>query len=285
MAPFAPIRWLARAGDAALGRRHPFVLTYHGVGEVDDGPDPSGLFVSRELFIRHLDVIEAQGYEVLSVGELWRQMQGGSDGSGKGSITFDDGLAKTVREAIPVLLERGMSCSVFVPTGLLGHLHPDVKTERILSGGELRELAAAGVEIGTHSVDHVWLPGLDHDDALDQLRRSRATLEDLLGRPVRTMAYPYGGHDEQTELAAAEAGYLVACECAGPGSWRALSIPREPIHPSTTPFRLRVKMAGLYGPAYALVGDRGPLGHWRRGRSPDGEDGRGLRLRPGHRAA
>ena len=284
MALLAPMRWLVRAAGASAGRRHPFVLCYHGVGSADAHDDGSGLFVGRELFEAHLDEIEDQGYQVLGAGELWRGLRDGGDGSAIGAITFDDALAKTAREAIPMLLDRGMACSMFVPTGLMGRPHPDVPSERILGAEELLELAAAGVEIGAHSVDHVWLPGLDYADALEQLRRSRATLEDLLGVPVRTMAYPYGGHDEHTERAAAEAGYDVACGCSGPGAWRALSVPREPIHASTSKLRLRLKMAGLYGPAHVLVGDSGPIGRWRSRHEHGRSAGAKVQLSPGHEA-
>jgi peptidoglycan/xylan/chitin deacetylase (PgdA/CDA1 family) len=119
------------------------------------------------------------------------------------------------------------------------------------------------VEIGTHSIDHVPLSAMPYAEALDQMRRSREALEDLLGKPVRTMAYPFGAIDEQTMRAAEEAGYEAACACSGPGPWRALSIPREPVYATATPLRLRLKMAGLYGPAHALVGGNGPL-HRRR---------------------
>jgi hypothetical protein len=51
------------------------------------------------------------------------------------------------------------------------------------------------------------------------------------------------------------------------------------VHPSTTPLRIRLKIAGLYGPVHALVGDHGPIG--RRRRAPgDGAAGRAsLRVR------
>jgi peptidoglycan/xylan/chitin deacetylase (PgdA/CDA1 family) len=229
-----PLRWLAHAGGEAFGRRHPFVLCYHGVGAISASDDPHGIFVSRELFARHLEVIEARGYELLTVGDLWRRMAGGSSATGHGSITFDDGLRKTAREAIPMLLARDIPCSMFVPTGLMGRPHPDLDGELIVGPDEVLELAAAGVEIGTHSIDHVPLNGI-----------------------------PYGSLSEETIRAAEEAGYETACACSGPGPWRALSIPREPVFASATPLRLRLKMAGLYGPAYALVGEHGPLNRRR----------------------
>lgn len=259
----SPLGWAYRATRVALGRRYPFVLCYHGVGTVPGGQDPAGLFISRGLFNHHLDVIEAEGYELVSVAKIWHAIAGGSSGYGLGSVSFDDALVKTAREAIPEMLARGMGCTIFVPTGLMGRPHPDVEGELILSAEELRELAGEGVEIGAHSVDHLWLPGMPYEEVLDQMRRSRATLEDLLGKPVTSMAYPYGGFDAQTIRAAAEAGFELACGCSGPGAWNALSLPRSPIFASATTLRLRLKMAGLYGPVHRLVADSGPIGRWR----------------------
>jgi peptidoglycan/xylan/chitin deacetylase (PgdA/CDA1 family) len=228
------------------------VLGYHGVGSVAQGSDPHGLFVSREQFEHQLDTIEGEGYRLLPVGELWQTMQRGSDTDRRGSISFDDGLTRTAREALPILLRRGLPCSMFIPTGLMGHPHPDLDGEPIVSASEVVELAAAGVEIGAHSVDHVPLDRMTYSDALDQLRRSRAVLEDLLGKPVRSMSYPYGAFNEQTIRAAREAGYELACGCSGPAPWRAFSLPREPIYPSVTKLRLRLKLAGLYEPVHTF---------------------------------
>jgi peptidoglycan/xylan/chitin deacetylase (PgdA/CDA1 family) len=250
-------RWLGQALGALLGRRMPFVLCYHGVGRVGTGADPHGLFLSKELFGEHIEIIQAQQYELLGVGELWRAIQTGAASKHRASISFDDGLVQTAREAIPMLLERGARCSMFIATGLMGKRHPDLDEEMIVSREEVLELAQAGVEIGAHTVDHVELNDLPFEQALDQLRRSKATLEDLLGKEVTSMAYPYGRPRGQTPLAAERAGYELACACAGPGAWEPFNLPREPIHPSATPLRLRLKMAGLYGPLHAAKRGRG----------------------------
>jgi peptidoglycan/xylan/chitin deacetylase (PgdA/CDA1 family)/glycosyltransferase involved in cell wall biosynthesis len=264
----APLRWIANATGTSLGRRYPFILCYHGVGSVPPGTDPSGIFVSRSLFQSHLDVIAERGYELVAVSELWERMRDAPDGlRGVGSISFDDGLIKTVRGAIPMLLDQGIRCSMFVPTGLMGRPHPDLNGELIASADEIAELARAGVEIGAHSVDHVRLNRLSYGEALDQMRRSRATLEDLLGRPVTAMAYPFGALNGRTIRAAEEAGFEVACGCSGPGPWEPLNLPREPVYASATALRLRLKMAGLYGPAHALVGHRGPRRGIRDGKA------------------
>jgi peptidoglycan/xylan/chitin deacetylase (PgdA/CDA1 family) len=246
--------WLARATATLVGRRYPFVLCYHGVGPINAGGDPLRLFVSREVFSHHLDVIQGNGYELLALTDMWRRMQDDSRAGNCGAITFDDALVRTAHEGIPVLLERGIPCSMFVSTGLMGRPHPDLDEAMIMTAAEVVELAEAGVQIGAHSVDHVRLDDLGYADALDQMRRSKAVLEDLIGRPVNSMAYPYGRASEQTIRAARAAGYELACVCAGPGEWLPLSIPREPVYSSVTLLRLRLKMAGLYGPVHAING-------------------------------
>ncbi len=254
--------YIARLADAALGHHHPFVLCYHGVSLAPPRPDHAGLCVSSGQFESHLDFIEDRGYRLVAVSELWRLMRGGADVSHLASITFDDGLATTVRTAMPILAQRQSSCSMFVTTGLLGKAHPRLAQEKIATAEELVELAEAGFEVGAHTVDHPRLTGMPYDDVLDQLSRSRASLEELLGRPVRTMAYPFGAFDQQTMRAAADAGYEIACGCGGPTPWLALALPREPIFPSTTMLQLRMKIAGLFGPIHASRDLRMRLRRW-----------------------
>jgi len=263
--PHNPVRFLGHAAGTLAGRRYPFVLCYHGVGSIAGPSDPSSIFVGRSLFQSHLDEIEGHGYELLPVGELWSRIAAGSTADGFGSITFDDGLVKTVREALPILADRGIRCSMFIPTGLMGQPHPDVHGEQIVSREEVVEMAQAGVEIGAHSVDHVRLDGLGYAEALEQMRRSRIELEDLLGSAVTAMAYPFGAFDGRTMSAARDAGYEIACACAGPGPWLPMCLPREPVYASATPLRMRLKMAGLYGPAHAIV-TGGPLQRLRGAR-------------------
>lgn len=269
-----PASYVARLADAAVGRRHPFVLCYHGVSLAPPQPDPAGLFVSSEQFEAHLDLIEDRGYRLVAISELWRLMKAGADVSHHASITFDDGLATTVRTAMPILARRGSGCSMFVTTGLLGRPHPRLPEEKIATAQDLLQFAEAGFEVGAHTVDHPRLTGMPYEEAVDQLTRSRGFLEDLLGRPVRTMAYPFGAFNERTVHAAAEAGYEIACGCAGPAPWRALALPREPVFPSTTMLQLRLKIDGLFGPVHATRALRMGL----RGR-PSSGDRHGLRRR------
>jgi peptidoglycan/xylan/chitin deacetylase (PgdA/CDA1 family) len=261
------IDYLRSVAKMAMGRCSPFILCYHGVSSQPPQPDTHGLFVTTAQFEEQLDFIEGRGYRLVAVSHLWRQMRSGADVSRLASITFDDGFSSAVREAMPILARRGASSSMYVTTGLLGAPHPRVPETQIMTSSQVLELQSMGMEVGAHTVDHPYLPGLPYEDVLDQLSRSRAFLEDLLDRPVKSMAYPFGAFDAKVIRAAGEAGYEIACGCTGPAPWRPLSLPREPIFPNLTKLRLRLKMAGLFGPVHASLGLREAIGRVRVGSS------------------
>jgi peptidoglycan/xylan/chitin deacetylase (PgdA/CDA1 family) len=227
--------------------RPPFALCYHGLGRPQPGADPHGLLLDPGLFAAQLDDLQARGHRLVTASELWDGVQRGA-GRGLGAITFDDGLEETMRVAVELLRERGAAATLYVPSGLLGRPHPDLGTgERILDRAGVAEIADAGVEIGAHTVDHVDLRALPYAAALDQLRRNKADLEDLTGRQVRSLAYPYGSFGPDAIRAAREAGFDSAWGCSGPAPWRSHALPREPVFPSTSIRRLRLKVAGRYG--------------------------------------
>jgi glycosyltransferase involved in cell wall biosynthesis/peptidoglycan/xylan/chitin deacetylase (PgdA/CDA1 family) len=75
---------------------------------------------------------------------------------------------------------------------------------------DLRAWAEAGMEIGSHTVDHRILSRMNPEDRRRDLRASRAALEDLAGAAVVHLAYPNGGSDdfdEGTKQDARDVGY------------------------------------------------------------------------------
>ena len=79
-----------------------------------------------------------------------------------------------------------------------------------MSWAAAAELAAAGWEIGSHTMTHPLLTLVDGDRLRDELEGSRETIERHLGS-CTSLAYPYGVADERVAKAAEEAGYEVAC--------------------------------------------------------------------------
>ena len=83
----------------------------------------------------------------------------------------------------------------------------------MLSWEEIHSMNCAGVDFGSHTLSHPILAKLPAKRVLEEIRESRTEIEQRLGKPVQTFAYPNGGRmdfDEFTKQAVREAGYLCA---------------------------------------------------------------------------
>ncbi len=101
-------------------------------------------------------------------------------------------------------------------------------THRLLTSEELIELAERpGHEIGAHGMHHLLLTAHPEEVRTKELEENRALLEGLVGRPVRSLAYPYGACDFRTTQIAEELGFTVAC-----------SVDSDPVTLDSDPLRL-----------------------------------------------
>jgi peptidoglycan/xylan/chitin deacetylase (PgdA/CDA1 family) len=155
-------------------------------------------------------------------------------------ISFDDGNVSDLYVAAPMLAKRGLSATFFVLTGRMGE-------RDFLSGEEIRALDALGMTIGSHGINHPRYTTLNDAKLDEELLRSRARLEDLLGKPVRRFAFPYGDFDARTLRRSLESGYdLVFTASGGLASAAMRVVPRTSIENDTIPdtaLRLKDRIA------------------------------------------
>jgi peptidoglycan/xylan/chitin deacetylase (PgdA/CDA1 family) len=139
------------------------------------------------------------------------------------ALSFDDGFLDFYDVALPILSGFGFRATLYVPTAFIGKSAAWVPRSdsqlRTLSWGQLRDCAAAGTEIGSHGVNHIPLDVLSPRQAMTELVGSRQQLEDNLGLPVRSLAYPHGYASPRLARAVREAGYSSAC-VIGHRPWR-----------------------------------------------------------------
>jgi peptidoglycan/xylan/chitin deacetylase (PgdA/CDA1 family) len=98
----------------------------------------------------------------------------------------------------------------------------------MMSWAELRQMAADGHEIGSHSLSHPILPLCDDVRLREETAGSRGQLEAALGTRVDSFCFPNGDHDDRVVAAVAAAGYRYAVTTTWGGNDR-----------STSPLRLR----------------------------------------------
>jgi peptidoglycan/xylan/chitin deacetylase (PgdA/CDA1 family) len=115
-----------------------------------------------------------------------------SAGNGKLAVlTFDDGFHDFYTTAYPVLRRHDFSATVFLPTTFIGNERNHFKARACMTWNEVRELEKAGIEFGSHTATHPKLYELGFGQILSELETSKKTIEDELGKPVCSFAYPY----------------------------------------------------------------------------------------------
>jgi peptidoglycan/xylan/chitin deacetylase (PgdA/CDA1 family) len=232
----------------ARGPLPPLALAYHGVAEVPLGRDPDALFVAPAELRRQIARLREWGYRLISFGELAEEVAGG-EGAGSAALTFDDGLVDNLEALAPLLAEVSARATVFVVSGWLGRPHPAATWTRIVTAEELRDLHAAGIEIGAHSLTHPDLSVLSYEHALTELASCKRQLEEVLEEPVEVAAYPFGRATEETARACRDAGFLAACVATGRGDWSdPYLLPRQDMENGSTLLGLRLKRDDRYEP-------------------------------------
>ena len=197
------------------------MLGYHGVARSKLSEDLSLLQVSPDRFRRQLELLLSAGFEFVTLAELARRAEGGTPEPGLAAVTFDDGMRNNHTTALPILNEYGIPATVYVTIGFIGGTSPWIGPGgdgAIMDEPELRELAAAGWELGAHTMTHADLSTLGYEACLQEIEDSRTELERIAGVKVETFAYPFGRYGPDA-LAAARDAEVIAAVTTGSGSW------------------------------------------------------------------
>jgi peptidoglycan/xylan/chitin deacetylase (PgdA/CDA1 family) len=252
------------------------ILLYHSVS--NDPPHwIRRLSITPRAFSRHLEVIRTSGTTPLSAVEYASILAGhGSLPERPVVITFDDGFANFREEAQPALRRAGLPVTLFVTTGFLEGFSRGDGMRRPpgpwLDPAALLELHAEGVTIGAHSHSHPHLDTLPVETARVEIARSKQILEELLGAPVSSFAYPHGYHGPVVRRLASECGFASACAVKNALSWEdddRFALARLTVRSDTTLDRLEAWLDGRGAPV-APARERARTRAWRayrRGRA------------------
>jgi peptidoglycan/xylan/chitin deacetylase (PgdA/CDA1 family) len=170
------------------------ILMYHSISdEREENISPYyRTATSPALFAAHMELLRAQGYEVLGLQAGLEKFRRENSAAAKlAVITFDDGFQDFFTAALPVLRKHNFGATVFLPTAFIGRERREFKGRACMTWDEVRESQKAGIEFGSHTVNHPKLYELGLPQIRAELKESRTAIENVLGQPVRSFAYPY----------------------------------------------------------------------------------------------
>lgn len=207
---------MKRCEGAAVEESSVPILMYHSVSSPTN-PLFRRWAVSPDLFEEHLTYLHERQYTPITVTDLARaRVEGKALPSRPVALTFDDAYADFYENAYPALQRHGFVSTLYVPTAYVGGscdwLVSEDETERpMATWSQLAEMSAGGVECGGHSHHHVHMDAIPTDVARMEIMRSKAILEDRLGRAALSFAYPHGWTTAEVKRMVQAAGYTSAC--------------------------------------------------------------------------
>lgn len=170
---------------------HVPILMYHHVSSAPPATALNyGLTVTDEAFAGQLAYLRDHGYRTVLLRQVFEALYEGKPLPARPVVlTFDDGYLDNYTDALP-LLRRFHDVGEFNIISAYPGITLGVNT--YMTWSQLRALAAAGMEIGSHTVDHQDLGTLSEDKIRFELRDSRNVLQRTLHVPVQFLAYPSG---------------------------------------------------------------------------------------------
>ncbi len=186
------------------------ILAYHKVGPRPRGVRLKGLYLSPKLFAAQLAELRSAGFRSGSLQDCSGPLK-----PRQIVLTFDDGYANVLRNAVHALAQTQFKATQFLPVNFLGKSNEwDVvlgeASEPIMDCAQVRDWLAAGHDIGSHTLTHPSLTRLAPEQAREEIFASKKKLEDLFSRAIEHFCYPYGDWNLAVRDWVREAGYCTA---------------------------------------------------------------------------
>ncbi|MEV0589149.1 polysaccharide deacetylase family protein [Nonomuraea sp. NPDC050310] len=186
------------------------ILMYHSISD-RPAAETAPLAVRTGDFAEQLAYLSESGFTPMTASDLVAAFNKNQIPAKPVVVTFDDGYADFHSNALPVLERLGFPATVFLTSGWVADAGKDAAgrpLDEMLSWTQARECAQTGIEIGGHSHSHPQLDQLPDVELRAELRKNKALLEEKIGAPVATMAYPYGYSSARVRREVYKAGYF-----------------------------------------------------------------------------
>ncbi|MDE2025412.1 MAG: polysaccharide deacetylase family protein [Patescibacteria group bacterium] len=180
------------------------ILMYHYVEYVQDKKDTvrQSLDITPNILDQQLLTLKNAGYTFMTARQLGDVLDRRLPLPPKPVVlTFDDGYRDFYTDAYPVLKKYHIHATAYIVPGFLD-------TPNYMFSYQIRNLINDGlVEIGAHTIHHVWLKDMPYNEASKEILMSKKMLESEFSIGVVSFAYPYGAFDKQALALVRKAGF------------------------------------------------------------------------------
>lgn len=195
--PVPTATWIHQGPDSLIV---PIIL-YHWIAV---SPINSQYYVPPEKFEEEIKLLHDWGYTTISTELLIQAINEGADLPPRPIIiTFDDGHLNNYTNAFPIMQKYGFTGVLYIVANYIG-------ADQYMNADQIKEMASAGWEVGSHTMNHLDLTALDPERQRYEIVESRKILETTLGVPVLTFSYPFGLSNDSVFDYVHFAGYKAA---------------------------------------------------------------------------
>ncbi len=204
-AGFFPLSFPSQLPDPPRKLKVP-ILMFHHIGD----PPPGADRLRRELTVPASDLdamlgyLKQAGFTPVTETQLFQALYGSQPLPAKPvMLTFDDGYSDVYEVARPILEKYGDPATFYIITDKVG-------TPEYMGWEQIEELGREGMDIGSHTLDHLDLTTLSAASLDNELKGSSQALSQRLGHPIYWFCYPSGKVNAVVERALGQSGYLLA---------------------------------------------------------------------------
>jgi peptidoglycan/xylan/chitin deacetylase (PgdA/CDA1 family) len=198
-------------------------------------------------------LLKILGYRGVSLSELYLQMKSNKAEKLVG-ITFDDGYQNNVHKALPILKKLGFTATIYLVSQNIGgsnkwDISKGIAKKKILNENEINKWINSGMEIGSHTRNHIDLLNCSLEVAKKEIIKSKSDLEERFKIPINHFCYPYGSFNDDIINLTREAGYHSATTTKRGRSSKIcniLALPRVQITYYTLPHLFLLKILTRY---------------------------------------
>jgi peptidoglycan/xylan/chitin deacetylase (PgdA/CDA1 family)/glycosyltransferase involved in cell wall biosynthesis len=227
------------------------VLLYHRIITDSDQAGKHGTYIRLARLDAHFRYLKRNNYTPITFDDL--KFIDRFDTDKKYVIlTFDDGYRDNYTLLMPLLEKYGFKAVIYMVTHKAENswdLKDEGRTFPLLSKEQVLDMSRRGIEFGAHTMNHVDLTKVGVEEAWKEITGSKKYLEELLGKPVNTFAYPYGNINDSVKELVRKAGFTYGIGTVnGPLAMHqdVMNIRRIVIHPDTNMLRFARKVKGNY---------------------------------------